>query len=73
MHHPAIWQNEILTERRESETAKIEVCSEMTDRQLAELVVAGEESAFEHIFDRYTRLVTGFQNTISISRIIHKY
>jgi RNA polymerase sigma-70 factor (ECF subfamily) len=57
MDYPAIWQNEILMERRDSETPQIEVYSEMTDKQLAELVLAGEESAFEHIFDRYKRLV----------------
>lgn len=57
MDYPAIWQNEILMERRDGETAKVEVCSEMTDRQLAELVLSGEEAAFEHIFDRYKRLV----------------
>jgi RNA polymerase sigma-70 factor (ECF subfamily) len=30
-----------------------------SDRQLAELVVAGDESAFEEIFDRHKRLVAG--------------
>jgi RNA polymerase sigma-70 factor (ECF subfamily) len=61
--------------RRDSETAKIEVCSEMIDKQLAELVLTGEESAFQQIFDRYKRLVAAiagryFQSTEQIEEII---
>ena len=56
MDYPATWQNEILVARAENESAEIEVCVEKTDKQLAELVLAGEESAFEQIFDRYKRL-----------------
>lgn len=56
MDYPATWQNEILVARAENESAEIEICAEKTDKQLAELVLAGEESAFEQIFDRYKRL-----------------
>lgn len=56
MDYPATWQNEILTARSEKQSAEAQVCAEKTDAQLAELVLAGEESAFEQIFDRYKRL-----------------
>lgn len=56
MDYPATWQNEILAARTENDSAEIEVCAEKTDRQLTELVLAGEDSAFEQIFDRYKRL-----------------
>ena len=57
MDYPATWQNEILMPRTENESAKTNVCAEKTDKQLIELVLTGEESAFEQIFDRYKRLV----------------
>jgi RNA polymerase sigma-70 factor (ECF subfamily) len=56
MDYPVIWQNEIISARAENESAEIEIRAEKTDKQLAELVLAGEESAFEQIFDRYKRL-----------------
>ena len=57
MDSSATWQNEILMPRAENESAEIAVCAEKTDKQLVELILAGEETAFEQIFDRYKRLV----------------
>ena len=52
----AAWQNEILTSRAESEKATASA-AERTDAQLVALVLAGDEAAFENLFDRYKKLV----------------
>ena len=75
MDYPATWQNDILIARSENESAKIVVCAGMTDKQLVELVLAGEETAFEQLFDRYKRLVAAiasryFQRPEQIEEII---
>jgi RNA polymerase sigma-70 factor (ECF subfamily) len=75
MDYPATWENEILAKRDESESAKLVICGNKTDKQLTELVLAGDESAFEHIFDRYKRLVAAiasryFQRPEQIEEII---
>ena len=57
MDYLTTWQNEILTSRPENESAKIVVSAEITDKQLIELFLAGEEIAFEQIFERYKRFV----------------
>jgi RNA polymerase sigma-70 factor (ECF subfamily) len=57
MDYPATWQNEILAARDENENASVVICAVKTDNQLAELVLSGDETAFEQIFDRYKRLV----------------
>ena len=43
--------------RAENESAEAPVCAEMTDKRLVELVLSGEETAFEQIFERFKRLV----------------
>jgi len=75
MDYPATWQNDILIARSENESAEIVVCAGMTDKQLVALVLAGEETAFEQIFDRYKRLVAHvasryFQRPEQIEEII---
>lgn len=75
MDYPATWQNEILMSPGEDESAAVAVYAEQTDKQLVELVLAGEEIAFERIFDRYKRLVAAvasryFQRPDQIEEII---
>lgn len=56
--YPTALQNENLISRGEGGgAAEGAVRVERTDRQLVELVLAGDEAAFEEIFDRYKRLV----------------
>lgn len=57
MDYSTAWQNEILMPHAENESAKARVCAEKSDAQLVGLVLAGDEIAFENIFDRYKRLV----------------
>jgi RNA polymerase sigma-70 factor (ECF subfamily) len=75
MNYPTTWQNKILMPRTESESGEIAVSAEKTDKQLIELVLTGEETAFEQIFDRYKRLVAAvasryFQRPEEIEEII---
>jgi len=49
--------------------------AEMTDKQLVELAVGGEQTAFEQIFDRHKRLVAGvasryFRRPVEIEEIV---
>ena len=57
MDYATAWQDEILMSRAENESADVRVCAEMSDAQLVGLVLAGDELAFENLFDRYKRLV----------------
>ena len=57
MEYTTVWQDEILMSRAETGIAETVVCAEKSDAQLVELVLAGDETAFENIFDRYKRLV----------------
>jgi RNA polymerase sigma factor (sigma-70 family) len=57
MDYTTAWQDEILMSRAETESAEIYVCAEKSDAELVGLVLAGDEIAFENIFDRYKRLV----------------
>lgn len=51
-------QNETLIDRRDEElSVDAAVCAARTDRQLVELVLAGDGTAFEQIFDRHKRMV----------------
>lgn len=50
-------QNETLIRSGEDERADAPVRAERTDAQLVELVLAGDHSAFENLFDRHKRLV----------------
>ena len=57
MDYTTAWHDEILMSRAETESAPIAVSAEKTDAQLVSLVLAGDEAAFENIFERYKRLV----------------
>lgn len=51
------WQNELLMSRPENKSAENINCFEKPDACLVELVLAGDETAFEDIFERYKRFV----------------
>jgi RNA polymerase sigma-70 factor (ECF subfamily) len=55
MDSSTAWRSEILVTR--SERIERSVYAERTDRQLVELTLAGDASAFECIFDRHKRYV----------------
>src|SRR5262245_31209578 len=57
MDHTAALRKEILILRADSEKAESVIPSERTDRQLVELALAGDESAYECIFDRHKRRI----------------
>ncbi|MET0752228.1 MAG: sigma-70 family RNA polymerase sigma factor [Pyrinomonadaceae bacterium] len=57
MDYTTVWQDEILMARADEKSAEAYVCAEKSDAQLIGLVLAGDETAFENIFDRYKRLV----------------
>ena len=57
MDYSTAWENKILMPRAEDESVNRAHCLEKSDAQLVELVLAGDETAFEQIFDRYKRLV----------------
>jgi RNA polymerase sigma-70 factor (ECF subfamily) len=57
MDYSTAWQNEILMPHAENEGAQVSVRAEKSDAQLVGLVLAGDETAFENIFERYKRLV----------------
>ena len=55
--YPTALQNENLITRVDDDTAGPAVQVERTDRQLVDLVLAGDQFAFEQIFDRHKRMV----------------
>src|SRR5687767_6411365 len=55
--YPTALQNENLMTRGDEEIADGAVRVSRSDRQLVELVLTGDEFAFEQIFDRHKRLV----------------
>jgi RNA polymerase sigma-70 factor (ECF subfamily) len=57
MDYTTAWNDEILMARAENDGADVFVSIEKTDAQLVALVLAGDETAFENIFERYKRLV----------------
>lgn len=57
MDYTTTWQNEMQMSCAEEERASFSVSAEKTDAQLVELILAGDEAAFENLFDRYKRLV----------------
>lgn len=57
MDYQTTWQSEILMPGAHDESAEISFCAEKSDKQLVELVLTGEETAFEQLFERYKRLV----------------
>lgn len=56
MEYTTAWQDEIQISRVE-ETADIVIRAEKSDSQLVELILTGDETAFEILFERYKRLV----------------
>ena len=57
MDYSTAWQEKILMPRTKDESAETTApTAEKSDSQLVELVLAGDENAFEQIFDRYKRL-----------------
>jgi RNA polymerase sigma-70 factor (ECF subfamily) len=58
MSYSMAWQNETAVSVVKSDGADIvDVYVRISDKELVELVLNGEETAFEQIFDRYKRLV----------------
>jgi RNA polymerase sigma-70 factor (ECF subfamily) len=55
--YPTALQNENVITRVDEDSAQRAVTVERTDRQLVDLVLAGDEFAFEQIFDRHKRMV----------------
>lgn len=55
--YPTALQNENLIQLAESDADRGLLRAERTDNQLVELVLAGDETSFEEIFDRHKRLV----------------
>jgi len=75
MDHLTAWQNGISMLRPERDEAEASVCAETPDRHLVGLALAGDEQAFEIIFDRYKRLVASiagryFQQPAQVEEII---
>ena len=76
MDYNPTWQDKIQISRAvEKQTADYEITRDKSDSQLIELILIGEESAFENLFDRYKRLVASiagryFQRPEQIEEII---
>src|SRR5262245_9123959 len=75
MDYLTAWQNGIPLVRPEREDTPISVASEMSDRFLINSLLAGDETAFELIYERYKRLVASiagrfFRQSEQIEEII---
>jgi RNA polymerase sigma-70 factor (ECF subfamily) len=58
MDYSTAWQSELLMPQSEDEIAEEYTSGvKKSDKHLVDLVLAGDETAFEQIFDRYKRLV----------------
>ena len=55
--YPRALQNETLIHRADDEALETVVSAVQTDAELVELVLSGDETAFEDLFDRHKRLV----------------
>ncbi len=55
--YPTVLKNETLMHRADEAAAEASLRVERSDNQLVDLVLAGDHSAFEQIFDRHKRLV----------------
>ena len=75
MDYSTAWQDEKFMPDTEDESAEPVTRAENSDRRLVELVLAGDETAFEQIFERYKRLVASiasryFQRPEQIEEIV---
>jgi hypothetical protein len=76
MDYTPTWQDKIQISRAvEEQNADFKITAEKSDSQLVELILNGEETAFENLFDRYKRLVAAiagryFQRPEQIEEII---
>jgi RNA polymerase sigma-70 factor (ECF subfamily) len=75
MGYPTAWENDIIMPRIADNGTQIPVCSDTSDNRLVELTLAGDEAAFEQLFERYKRLVGAnaaryFQQPEQIEEII---
>ena len=75
MDYSTTWENQVSQTRIDDKNTEVSICAEKTDGQLVELVLAGENAAFEEIFERYKRLIAGvaryyFQSPEQIEEII---
>ncbi len=65
MGYPTAWENDLMMPRAETNSTDAPLCSDTgttdpagtSDGRLVELVLAGDETAFEQLFERYKRLV----------------
>jgi RNA polymerase sigma-70 factor (ECF subfamily) len=60
MGYPTAWENDLIMPRADTTSTDAPVCSDTpdtSDGRLVELVLAGDETAFEQLFERYKRLV----------------
>lgn len=55
--YPTVLSNETIVPRADERAAEASVSVERSDNQLVDLVLAGDSTAFEQIFDRHKRLV----------------
>jgi RNA polymerase sigma-70 factor, ECF subfamily len=75
MGYPTAWENDLIMPRADANSSELPVSADTTDRRLVELVLAGDEAAFEQLFERYKRLVGAtaaryFQQPEQIEEII---
>lgn len=76
MDYSTAWQDEkFMPDAQEDESAELTARAENSDARLVQLVLAGDETAFEQIFERYKRLVASiasryFQRPEQIEEII---
>jgi RNA polymerase sigma-70 factor (ECF subfamily) len=76
MDYSPTWQDKIQISRAvEKQKADFEITQDKSDSQLIELILTGEEAAFENLFNRYKRLVASiagryFQRPEQIEEII---
>ena len=61
MDYLTAWQNKVPVLRVEGENAEAAVRTEASDRHLADLALAGDERAFEKIFERYKHHLFSFR------------
>ena len=60
--YPTALSSDRIIQRPHEEAADAPVSAERTDKQLVDLVLAGDQTAFEQIFDRHKRLVAAISS-----------